>query len=299
MPSQTTSSSSVLPAVAVTVLRINHRVASDVSQTDRGLWSYCFYKTSSNDLLSYSRKIIKPCTILLSIHQLPLCIVSCRGERHKNGLKLLTKHSLCSLSSTSFIASSSVATPPASDSAFSLKFQYLPFSIKLFSSCLRRIPRLLVPSIFSSIMCFIWQFQRKMWPIHLAFHFLFYVEFLLHTFYASSSYHMIEPTVFRPSSAPHFETFQAFLIYFSNCPSSITIKSFAPNVALLYFLPFIWIQFADERVFMIWMFLLPLCIWGLGSSGSLRSVGWYLVTNVSVKPIRPNFKVQPWPLKRP
>ena len=69
--------------------------------------------------------------------------------------------------------------------------------------------------------------------------FLFYVEFLLHTFYTSPFYHMIEPTVFRPSPAPHFETFQTFLTYFSKCPSSITIKSYAPNVALHYSLPLI------------------------------------------------------------
>ena len=94
------------------------------------------------------------------------------------GWSFWQKHSLRSLSSASFIASSSVASPPASDSALSLKFHYLLFSIKSFSSCLRRIPRLLVPSIFPSITRFIWQFLRKMWPIHIAFRLFILCRFL-------------------------------------------------------------------------------------------------------------------------
>jgi len=34
----------------------------------------------------------------------------------------------------------------------------------------------------------------------------------------------------HPSPASHFKTFQAFLIYFPNCPSFSTIQSYATNV---------------------------------------------------------------------
>jgi len=51
----------------------------------------------------------------------------------------------------------------------SLKFQYLQFSSRSSSSCLRFHPRLLVPSFFPSIPCFRRQFLRKLWPIQLAF----------------------------------------------------------------------------------------------------------------------------------
>ena len=112
----------------------------------------------------------------------------------------MTKHSLCSLPSASFIASSSVATPPASDSAFSLKFLYLLFSIKSFSSCLRRNPRLLFPSIFPSITCFILQFLRKMWPIQLAFHLFILCRILashfFHTFILSRDWTNCFPYLF-------------------------------------------------------------------------------------------------------
>jgi hypothetical protein len=53
-------------------------------------------------------------------------------------------------------------------SASSFKFQRLLVSPKSSSSCFRLIPRLLLPSIFPSMMCFRRQFVRKIWPIHLA-----------------------------------------------------------------------------------------------------------------------------------
>ena len=42
---------------------------------------------------------------------------------------------------------------------------YLPFSVRSSSSCLRLLPRLLFPSISSSITCFRRQFLRKIWTI--------------------------------------------------------------------------------------------------------------------------------------
>ena len=57
--------------------------------------------------------------------------------------------------------------------ASSLNLQYPLFSLASFSGCLPLLPHLLVtyflPSIFPLIMCFRRQFQRKMWPIQLAF----------------------------------------------------------------------------------------------------------------------------------
>jgi hypothetical protein len=58
-------------------------------------------------------------------------------------------------------------------SASSFNFQYLFFSLRSSSSCLRLLPRLAVisilPSNFPSITCFRRQCLRKMWPIQLAF----------------------------------------------------------------------------------------------------------------------------------
>ena len=51
----------------------------------------------------------------------------------------------------------------------SFKLPNILFSLTSFSSCLRLIPHLLLPSIFPSIPCFRRQFLRKMWPIQLAF----------------------------------------------------------------------------------------------------------------------------------
>ena len=60
--------------------------------------------------------------------------------------------------------------------ASSFKWEYPLLSLRLYSSFLRLLPRLLAtsisPFIFSSITCFRRQFLRKMWPIQLAFRFL-------------------------------------------------------------------------------------------------------------------------------
>jgi hypothetical protein len=51
----------------------------------------------------------------------------------------------------------------------SFNFQYLLASSRSSNSCLSLLPRLLVPLIFPSIMCFRRQFLRNMCPIQLAF----------------------------------------------------------------------------------------------------------------------------------
>ena len=53
----------------------------------------------------------------------------------------------------------------ARSSASSFNFQYLLVSLRSYSSCLRLLPGLPVPSTFLSITCFIRQFLRNMWPI--------------------------------------------------------------------------------------------------------------------------------------
>jgi hypothetical protein len=47
--------------------------------------------------------------------------------------------------------------------------------------------------------------------------------------------HTIGPIDLYPSPAPHFKTFQVFLIYFPKCPHFSTIKICAPNVVLHQF----------------------------------------------------------------
>jgi hypothetical protein len=53
-------------------------------------------------------------------------------------------------------------------SASSFNFWYILVSLGSSISCIRILPRLLVPSGCPSITCFRRQFLRKMWPIHLA-----------------------------------------------------------------------------------------------------------------------------------
>jgi hypothetical protein len=53
--------------------------------------------------------------------------------------------------------------------AFSFIFQYLLVSFRSFSSYLRHLTRPPITYIFPSIVCFIKQFLRKIWPVNLAF----------------------------------------------------------------------------------------------------------------------------------
>jgi len=58
-------------------------------------------------------------------------------------------------------------------SASSFNFQYLLFSLRSLSSCLRLLPRLpvtsILPSIFPSVTCFRRQLRGTIWPIQFAF----------------------------------------------------------------------------------------------------------------------------------
>ena len=123
-------------------------------------------------------------------------------------------------------------------SFFYFKFQELIFPLISSSSCLRLLLFLLVPPIlpyfFPSIMSFRRQFLRKMQPNQLAliifevckmFPLILTVLFISHTIGATDLLHL--------SPAPHSRTIQEFLIYFSTCRSFSTIRSYAPNVALL------------------------------------------------------------------
>ena len=54
-------------------------------------------------------------------------------------------------------------------SASLFKFRYPLSTLLSSSSCLSPLPHLPVPSSFTSITCFWWQFLRKLWPSHLDF----------------------------------------------------------------------------------------------------------------------------------
>ena len=110
--------------------------------------------------------------------------------------------------------------------ASSFKWEYPLLSLRSFSSFLRLLPRLLVTSItsfiFPSITYFRRQFLRKMWPIQLAFRFLISCRIFLCSLTLSStssfltwSVQLIFSILLHPSPAPHFKTFQVFLIW---CP---------------------------------------------------------------------------------
>jgi hypothetical protein len=79
--------------------------------------------------------------------------------------------SFCFLSYDRSIASSKASSPYSA--IYSYYFQYHIFSLTASSSCLRLLPRLpviyILLSVCPSIMCFVRQFLRKMWPIQLAF----------------------------------------------------------------------------------------------------------------------------------
>jgi len=77
------------------------------------------------------------------------------------------------------VASSKAALHPVQSSASPFNFQYPLVFLRSFGSCLRLLPRLpitpILPSIFSSIMCFKRQFLPRIWQIWLAFYFIFIV----------------------------------------------------------------------------------------------------------------------------
>ena len=103
--------------------------------------------------------------------------------------------------------------------ASTFKWDYPLMSLRSSSSFLRLLPRLLVtsnsPFIFPSITCFRRQFLRKMWPIQLAFRFLISCRIFLCSLTLITLLHFSHDRsnwFLHPSPAPHFETFEVFLI---------------------------------------------------------------------------------------
>ena len=104
-------------------------------------------------------------------------------------------------------------------SASSFQFQCHLFSLRLDSSCLRRLNHL-VPSTFPSITCSRRQFLPKIWPIQLTFH-LFTV---CRTFLSPL-------TLCNTSHFPHDRSNWSSPSFYS------TTQSYNPHVALHWFLP--------------------------------------------------------------
>jgi len=109
-------------------------------------------------------------------------------------------------------------------SASSFNLQCLIFSLKLSSSCLRLLHRLLVTYILPSIFLAIKgrrQFLSNMWPIQLAFLPYFYclqhISLLLESMSNFFISYTIGPADLHPSPAQHFNTFQVFLNHKSYC----------------------------------------------------------------------------------
>jgi len=107
--------------------------------------------------------------------------------------------------------------------ASSFKWEYPLLSLRSSNSFLRLLPRLpliYIPTfIFPSITCCRRQFLRKMWPIQLAFRLLISCRIFLCSLTLSNTSSFLTWSVqlifSRPTPAPHFKTFQVFLIY---CP---------------------------------------------------------------------------------
>ena len=123
-------------------------------------------------------------------------------------------------------------------SAFSFNYQYSLVSLRLFSSCLHLLHLLLVTSIpftiFPSVL------SSKRLPTQHVTNPNGPSSFIVCRIFLSSltlcntfSFLTIGPNYLAPSPAPHFRTFQIFLIYFLKCPNFSTSQRSAANVALL------------------------------------------------------------------
>jgi hypothetical protein len=79
----------------------------------------------------------------------------------------------------------------------------------------------------------------------------------VHFFYAFISYliiQMISPNhLLNPSPAPQFNIFKVLLIHFPKCPSFSTIPSYAPNVTLYQFFPYINSSWLVKRFFFFFL----------------------------------------------
>ena len=107
----------------------------------------------------------------------------------------------------------------------SFSFKYSLFSLRSFSSCLClfNLSSHYFYSSFNNV--FSRQFLQRMWPIQLVFLLVIvYRTFLSTLILRSTSF----PTdLLLPSLAPHFKTFQVFLVYFLKCSSFSIIQRFA------------------------------------------------------------------------
>ena len=106
----------------------------------------------------------------------------------------------------------------------SYKFQYLLFSLRSPRSILLLIPRLLVPSIIPSIMCFRSQTRSKMWQMWPE---PFFIVLFAGCCYLPSLYATLPPHT-------------VFLIYFSKCPSFLTHKCSNLLISSLNLSPIFW-----------------------------------------------------------
>ena len=99
-------------------------------------------------------------------------------------------------------------------SVSSFNFQNPLISLRLSSSCSHLLPRLPVPYIFPSIMCFRRQFLHNIRPIQLAFLHFTVCRIFLSSYDSMSHFfisHTIGPTdILHFSPAPHFKTIQIF-----------------------------------------------------------------------------------------
>ena len=110
------------------------------------------------------------------------------------------------------------------------------------------------PLFFPSITCFRRQFLRKMWPIQWAFLFLLYVECTAAPWLTVTLPNFSHDRSNWSSPALCFKTSQVFLMHFP-VSSSSTTQSYAPNVAIYCFLPWIAVQFAGEKSLLVkWCF---------------------------------------------
>jgi hypothetical protein len=115
--------------------------------------------------------------------------------------------------------------------ASSFRWEYPLLSLRSSSSFLRLFPRLPVTSIPPFyLFCCRRQFLRKMWPIQLAFRLLISCTIFLCSLTVSNTFSFLTWSVqliffflLHPSPAPHFRTFQVFLIYCPKRPIFSTI----------------------------------------------------------------------------
>ena len=143
------------------------------------------------------------------------------------------RHSFRSVSCDRSIASSSKANPPHIASwRFLVQFPV--------STSFLKVIQWLLASSSSSSRPFCLSFNNVCWKAVPTQEGMKQLPFLL--FIALFSFAALNPasfgqTDFHFSPAPHFKTFEVFLIYLPKCPSARTVYSYSPNLAFYWFLP--------------------------------------------------------------